>query len=81
MVLLIALYLSRKDPWFELRTQVHSKWYGVSPDVLVDGLDELREQGLLVSNQRKVRDLKARYGVTHVNVYPLRGPFAHPDAR
>jgi hypothetical protein len=78
-VLLIALHLSRKAPWFELRTETHSKWYGVSPDVLVDGIDELREYELLVSNLRKVRDLKARFSVTHVNDYLLRAPFAHTD--
>lgn len=80
-VLLIGLHLSRREPWFELRTERHGAWFGVSPDVLHRGLDELRDHGLLVSHARKVRDLKARYGVTMVNQYLLLPPFAHPDVQ
>jgi hypothetical protein len=74
-VLLIALHLSRKTPWFELRTESHSQWYGVSPDLLVKGLDELRSHGLLATHPRKVRDIRARYSTTTVNNYLLLEPF------
>ncbi len=78
-VLLICLYKSRYSPWFQLRTEPQSAWYGISPDTLQRGLDELREAKLLQINPRKIRDSKARYGTTTVNEYLLLGSFAHPD--
>jgi hypothetical protein len=79
-VLLIALHLSRKRPWFELRTESHSKWYGVSPDVLTRGLDELRNVELLATHPRKVRDVRARYSTTTINNYLLLGSFLPENA-
>jgi hypothetical protein len=78
-VLLICLYKSRYSPWFQVRTEPQSAWYGISPDILQRGLDELREAKLLQINSRKIRDSKARYGTTSVNEYLLLGSFAHPD--
>jgi hypothetical protein len=78
-VLLIGLEKSRYSPWFQLRTEPQSAWYGISPDTLQRGLDELREAKLLQIHARKIRDSKARYGTTAVNEYLLLGSFAHPD--
>jgi len=79
-VLLIALRKSRnkKQPWFQLRTEPQSAWYGISPDTLQRGLDELRDVGLLHIHQRRVRDYKARFGSTPVNEYLLLDAFATP---
>lgn len=78
-VLLIGLQRSRRQPWFELRTEAQSKWYGVSPDTLQRGLDELRDADLLRIHPRQVRDNKARFGTTTINVYLLLGAFATPN--
>lgn len=80
-VLLIALNKSKRKPWFQLRTEEESKWYGISADTLQRGLDELREVGLLLTHPRRVRDNKARYGTTLVNEYILLGAFATPGAQ
>ena len=78
-VLLIALYKSRSQAWFQLRTEQQSAWYGISPDTLQRGLDELREVELLRLHSRKVRDSRARFGTTMVNEYLLIGRFATPQ--
>jgi DNA-binding transcriptional ArsR family regulator len=75
-VLLIALDKSWRKPWFELRTEPQSKWYGMSPDTLQRGLDELREAGLMQIHRRQVHDARARLGTTPVNEYRLLGSFA-----
>ena len=59
--------------------QTQSAWYGVSPDTLQRGLDELREAELLYIHPRKVRDSKARFGTTIVNEYLLLGSFVSPN--
>jgi DNA-binding transcriptional ArsR family regulator len=71
--LLIAQHHSRSKDWFQLRTERESLWYGISPDTLQRGLDELREAGVLLVNPRRIRDNKARYGTTLVNEYLLVG--------
>lgn len=75
-VLLISLDKSKHKPWFQLRTERQSAWYGISPDTLQRGLDELAAADLLYVHQRQVRDHKARYGTTTVNEYALLGAFA-----
>jgi DNA-binding transcriptional ArsR family regulator len=75
-VLLIALHHSRSTPWFQLRTERESSWFGISPDTLQRGLDELREAGVLLVHPRRVRDNRARYGTTLVNEYLLVGDLA-----
>jgi hypothetical protein len=78
-VLLIGLSRTRKSnnfPWFDLRTEVHSKWYGISPDTLQRGLDELRDAELLHVHSRRVRDNRARFGTTVTNEYVLLGDVA-----
>jgi hypothetical protein len=77
-VLLIALSKSWREPWFELRTQRESEWFGIGADTLQRGLDELRDAELLFIHPRKVHDAKARFGVTTVNNYLLTGPFGPP---
>ena len=77
-VLLIALNLSRSRTWFELRTERAAEWFGISADTLQRGLDELREKKLLEVHARRVRDARARYGVTTVNEYRLLPPFDVP---
>lgn len=81
-VLLIALHHARAEPWFQLRTERESEWYGISPDTLQRGLDELREERVLAVEPRKVRMNRARYGSTLVNEYHLLGDLArHKPAR
>jgi hypothetical protein len=79
-VLLIALDKSKRQPWFQLRTQQQSRWYGISPDTLQRGLDELRDAELLQIHPRRVRDNKARFGTTTVNEYLLLDAFATPGS-
>jgi hypothetical protein len=78
-VLLIALDKSKRSPWFQLRSEVQSAWYGISADTLQRGLDELRDAGLLVTHPRRIHDARARYGTTMVNEYLLLPPFATPN--
>jgi len=80
-VLLIGLYKSRRQPWFQLRTETQSAWYGISPDTLQRGLDELRDANLLRIHPRQVRDNKARFGTTTVNEYLLLDVFATPGTQ
>lgn len=75
-VLIIGLHQSKGKPWFQLRTEAHSEWYGISADTLQRGLDELRDVALLHAHPRRVRDSKARFGTTQVNEYALLGEFA-----
>jgi hypothetical protein len=78
-VLLIGLNQSKRRPWFQLRTEQQSRWYGVSADTLQRGLDELRNAELLHIHARRVRDNKARFGTTTVNEYLLLDAFATPN--
>jgi hypothetical protein len=78
-VLLIALYRSRSEPWFQLIPDRDKDWYGISRDALRDGLDELIDHKLLLVHQRTVHDVRARFNTTRVNDYLLLPPFAHPD--
>jgi hypothetical protein len=80
-VLLIGLNKSKRRPWFQLRTEQQSQWYGISPDTLQRGLDELRDGTLLHSHPRQVRDNKARFGTTTVNEYLLLDAFATPKTK
>lgn len=83
VVLLVALSRTRKSPnapWFELRTELQAKWYGVSPDTLQRGVDELQDAGLLQVHTRRVRDNRARYGIRLVNEYMLIGDLAAKEA-
>jgi hypothetical protein len=75
-VLLIALNKSRKGLWFELRKERESAWYGISPDTLQRGIEELQEHGLILIRQRTVKDARARYGAVRINTYTLLAPFA-----
>lgn len=78
-VLLIGLDKSKRKPWFQLRTERQSAWYGISADTLQRGLDELADADLLYVHQRQVRDTRARFGTTRVNEYALLGAFATPN--
>ena len=80
-VLLIALSKSTKDPWFTLRAEVETDWWGMSPDTLRRGLDGLQDAGLLHVHLRQVHDVRARTRTTRVNTYCLLGNFMHPEQR
>ena len=71
----LLICLAQK-PTFQLPTEAASKWYGVSPDTLQRGLDELRELDLIKVWSRTKKAPRARYGFTHVNHYALQGAFA-----
>lgn len=79
VVLLIALERSRYKPWFELRTEPASEWFGISADTLQRGIDELQDNSLLRVEPRKVRVPKARTGFAIVNSYALLGSFRTPQ--
>lgn len=74
VVLVIALDLSKYQPWFELRTEPVSRCLSISADTLQRGLDELQDCGLLRVQPRTVVP-KARTGVATVNSYALLGAF------
>lgn len=73
--LLIALSSSRRTPWFALPLEHAANWFAISADTLNRGFDELRDQGLVTSNLRAVRDPRARGGTTRVREYALLGSF------
>lgn len=80
VVLLIALDQSKYKPWFELRTEPASEWFGISADTLQRGLDELGEHHLLKVAPRRVRVAKSRTGSALVNSYALLHPFRTPQS-
>jgi hypothetical protein len=71
--LLISL---AQQPPFELRTEHATAWYGLSPDSMQRGLDELREFGLLTTTVDYRPAPRARLGFTQVHMHALRGDFA-----
>jgi DNA-binding PadR family transcriptional regulator len=71
----LLICLAQK-PAFTLPTERASTWYGVSPDTLQRGLDQLREQELIKVWTRTKKAPRARYGFTTENHYALQGPFA-----
>lgn len=64
-----------QGPTFTLPTERAAGWYGVSPDTLQRGLDELRELELLKVWTRTKKAPRARYGYTVENHYALLGAF------
>lgn len=77
-VLLIGMNKSRREAWFQLRTEPESEWYRISADSLQRGLDELRDKEILRINSRSVREPRARFGAVRVNEYLLLPPFHSP---
>ncbi len=71
----LLICLAQK-PTFTLPTERASSWYGVSPDTLQRGLDELRERELIKVWSRTKKAPRARYGYTTENHYALQGLFA-----
>jgi hypothetical protein len=70
----LLICLAQKPP-FTLQTERAAGWYGMSADTLQRGLDELREHELLRAWSVLKKAPRARYGITSVNHYRLRGPF------
>jgi len=62
-------------PTFTLPTERAGAWYGISPDSLQRGLDELRELGLIKVWTRAKKAPRSRLGYTVENHYALQGPF------
>lgn len=62
-------------PTFTLPTERAGGWYGVSPDSLQRGLDELRNLGLVKVWTRAKKAPRTRLGFTVVNHYALQRPF------
>ncbi len=77
IVLLIALTLPDNFP---MRKEMALDWYGVSPDLMGDGLAELGNAGLLVRTRDWVKAPRSDIGWTQVDQYTLVGPFSD-DAR
>lgn len=65
-------------PTFELRTEHATGRYGLSPDSMQRGLDELRDQGLLKTSPDYRPAPRARLGFTQVHIHQLQGDFAKP---
>ncbi len=80
-VLLIALSVSTREPWFELPTEHAPERYKISADTVQRGLVELQDHGLLKVSQRRKRDRRARFATTTVNDYALLGSFMTPRLR
>jgi hypothetical protein len=70
----LLICLAQKPP-FTLVTERAATWYGISPDTLQRGLDELRNENVLKVWSVMKKAPRARYGVTRVNHYRLREPF------
>jgi DNA-binding transcriptional ArsR family regulator len=70
----LLIGLAQKPP-FTLITERAAVWYGISPDTLQRGLDELRDADLLKVWSVRKKAPRARYGVTRVNHYRLLEPF------
>lgn len=71
--LLIAL---AQAPTFTLPAERAGPWYGISPDTLQRGIDELRDRGYVKVWSRSKKAPRSRYGYTRENHYALQGPFA-----
>jgi DNA-binding PadR family transcriptional regulator len=71
----LLICLAQKPP-FELRTEHATTWYGVSPDSMQRGLDELREHCLLATRVVYREAPRARLGFTQVHLHELLGDFA-----
>ena len=75
-VLLIARSLR---PGFYLPGRLVKKWYGISPDVLTDGLNDLRKHDLITSEDR----IREDYGTEQITFvdrrYTLNAPFDKPS--
>ncbi|MGK2938444.1 MAG: hypothetical protein ACSLFR_11665 [Solirubrobacteraceae bacterium] len=68
-------------PTFTLPMERAASWYGVSPDTLLRGLDDLRDREYLKSWSRAKKAPRTRFGFTMENHYALLGPFARPPAK
>ena len=71
VVLLIAL---SQKPIFTLVTERAADWYGVSPDTLQRGLQDLRDHGLLETWAVGRKTPRARTGLTMVHHHRLTSP-------
>ena len=76
-VLLIGLQTRMEDGWWRLPTERGPEWFGMSAKTLQRGLGDLlhADVNLLESRLVRVKDARARYGVTQVNEYRFREPF------
>ena len=63
-------------PTFTLPTERAGAWYGISPDTLQRGIDELRDLGYVKVWSRTKKAPRSRYGYTSENHYAMQGPFA-----
>jgi DNA-binding transcriptional ArsR family regulator len=75
-LLLIALSLSKG---FILPEDKGPDWYGLSPDTVGRGLNELEEHGLLDTRITEKRAPLSPIGTTKEHRYMLRAPFDGPD--
>jgi hypothetical protein len=73
----LLICLAQKPP-FELRTEHATERYGLSPDSMQRGLDELRAHGLLTTTVDYRRAPRARLGFTLVHLHELKGDLAKP---
>jgi hypothetical protein len=70
-----------QQPPFELRTEHATHRYGLSPDSMQRGLDELREHHLLSTIADYRVAPRARLGFTQVHLHRLKKPFTKPPVK
>lgn len=78
-VLLIALNRSFRSEWWTLPAEPSSVFYGISPETIRRGLDELRDKQIAEVRLITKRDARSRFGVVRLNEYRLLHPFERSD--
>jgi hypothetical protein len=70
----LLVCLTRR-PEFELPQRQAAEWYGLSPETLGKGLQELQDYGLLAMRHERKKAPGLRLGYTLAHIYALTGPF------
>jgi hypothetical protein len=70
----LLVCLSRR-PQFELPLRQSAQWYGLSEETLGQGLQELRDVGLLATREIRKKAPELRAGYTLARMHSLTGPF------
>lgn len=76
-MLLFFLKETNKRPTVEIPTERIEEWYGISRRSAQNGIDELRDNALLLVNTTRVAAPLSAVGYTYRNVYQLREEYSH----
>jgi hypothetical protein len=77
LLILLAGTTARDEAW--LSPERAEEWYGIAPKTMYNGLEELRQHGLLVVREEWVSAGLSGIGKTKKNHYSLKAPFGSAD--